>query len=72
MSNLTNTHELRSKIGAQLKDARLKANLTYTQLAEFSGVNRSTLCQIENGKWSASVDMLERIMAPLNVTLKIE
>lgn len=66
------THKLREKVGAQLKDARVKANLTCVQLAELSGVAASTISKIENGKWSASIDMLERIMTPLNVSLKIE
>lgn len=65
-------HELRDKVGAQLKDARIKAKLTGEQLAELSGVTASTISKIENGKWSASIDMIERIITPLNVTLKIE
>lgn len=65
-------HELRYKVGAQLRDARIKAKLTGEQLAELSGVIAPTISKIENGKWSASIDMLERIMTPLNVTLKIE
>ena len=65
-------HKLREKVGHQLKQARKNANLTYTQLSEISGVSRSTLCQIENGAWSASVDMLEKIIEPLNLDLNIE
>ena len=65
-------HELRDKVGAQLKDARIKANLTCEKLSELSGVTASTISKIENGKWSASIDMIERIITPLNVTLKIE
>ena len=66
------SHKLREKIGGQLKQARKNAKLTYTQLSEISGVSRSTLCQIENGVWSASVDMLEKIIEPLNLDLNIE
>ena len=66
------THKLRAKVGQQLKQARKNAKLTYTQLSEISGVSRSTLCQIENGVWSASVDMLEKIIEPLNLDLNIE
>lgn len=65
-------HKLREKVGQQLKQARKNAKLTYTQLSEISGVSRSTLCQIENGAWSASVDMLEKIIEPLNLDLNIE
>lgn len=66
------THKLREKVGQQLKQARKNAKLTYAQLSEISGVSRSTLCQIENGVWSASVDMLEKIIEPLNLDLNIE
>ena len=66
------SHKLRVKVGQQLKQARKNAKLTYTQLSEISGVSRSTLCQIENGAWSASVDMLEKIIEPLNLDLNIE
>lgn len=66
------SHKLREKVGQQLKRARKNAKLTYTQLSEISGVSRSTLCQIENGAWSASVDMLEKIIEPLNLDLNIE
>jgi transcriptional regulator with XRE-family HTH domain len=66
------SHKLREKVGQQLKQAPKNAKLTYTQLSEISGVSRSTLCQIENGVWSASVDMLEKIIEPLNLDLNIE
>ena len=64
-------HELRDKVGAQLRDARVKANLTCDQLADVSGVSKSTISKIENGKWSVSVDMLEKLLPPLGVDLYI-
>lgn len=64
-------HYLRNKVGAQLKAARIKACLTCGQLADMSGVSTSTISKIENGKWSVSLDMLEKLLPPLNVELNI-
>ena len=63
--------ELRNKVGAQLKEARVKSGLTCDQLADMSGVSKSTISKIENGKWSVSVDMLEKLLPPLDVDLYI-
>ena len=49
--------------------ARDKRNITLTQLSELTGIGKSTLNNIENGRTSPTLDQLERIAKALNVKI---
>lgn len=49
--------------------ARTKKNLTLKQLEAMSGVSKTTLNYIENGKTSPTLDQLEAIAKALDVPM---
>ena len=54
-------------IGKNIKDLRIKSNLTQEELAEKLFVTRQTVSNYENGKSRPDVDMIVRIAELLNV-----
>lgn len=57
---------LREKVGAELKALRLSRKLTTVQLAELSGVGRSHISHIENGKYNIRLDTIEQLLTALD------
>lgn len=64
--------DIRKKIGLEIRSLRESKSLTTEQLAELSGVERSTITKIELGKWSAGIDLIEKIVSPMGGTLFIK
>lgn len=56
----------RTKIGNSIKQHRKKAGYSQEDLAELMKVNRSTISKIENGKFSITIDYLEKLSFYLN------
>jgi uncharacterized protein len=54
-------------VGAQLRDARVRAGLSQTQLARRAGVPVSTVGRIERGEMSPTVQMLNRLAAAMGL-----
>jgi transcriptional regulator with XRE-family HTH domain len=59
------------KIGAFIKQERLKINKTQAQLAIEAGVNRWTISQIENGEAISMLSLIQ-IMRALNILHLLE
>lgn len=51
-------------------DARIKRKLTLVQLAELTGISKSTLSDIENLKVYPRIDQLEQIAFALDVPIE--
>ncbi len=49
-----------------VKEVREKKNYTLRQLTMISGVSKSTISKVENGKCSPTLDALEKIAIGLN------
>lgn len=49
--------------------ARDKQNITLTQLSKMTGISKSTLNNIENGKTSPTLNQLESIAKALNMRI---
>lgn len=62
----------RERIGLLIKSVRQRKGLTQEQLAELSGITRSTISKIEAGKFNASIDLLEKLIKPLGAELDIK
>lgn len=55
-------------LGDELRKARQEAGMSQEKVALQAGVDRSYLSELENNKWSPTVEMLFRICDALNVT----
>ena len=67
--------ELRSElIGQAIKEARLKRNLTQSQLGELVGVQKAQISKIENSLSNARLDTILKVFKALNakVNFKVE
>ncbi len=51
-------------------EARIRKKLTLIQLAEMSGISKSTLSDIENLKIYPKIDQLEKIAIALDVSIE--
>ncbi len=51
------------EIGKQLKQTRLNKNLTQEKLAELSGLDRSTISQLENGRAATLLTLIQVLRA---------
>lgn len=63
---------LREAIGMQIRRERKRQGLSGKQLAERAGFSEPTINKIENGRWNASVNILERLTNALGVTLTLQ
>lgn len=64
-------NSFREKIGNQLKAIRLTREMSLSEVAEKAGVTETTISKIENGKWSVSVDLLEKVCSSMDVSLTL-
>lgn len=51
---------------------RKKSGLTQMELAQFAGVGRTVIYDIEHGKASVQLDTLLKILKILNITIHLE
>jgi len=63
------SQEPATDIGSRIKQARMQAGLTQTELAERTGIKRPNIVRIESGKHRPSLDTVEKIAGALNVTV---
>lgn len=62
--------ETRRRLGDNLRNARLDANLTQEKLALLAGVDRTTLQNAEAGKTDPKLSLLLRLARSLRVPLR--
>ncbi len=60
---------LSKEFGKKIKIERIKKEISQEKLAELSGLHRTTLGAIENGKCSPTLDSIARIASALNLTI---
>lgn len=61
----------RRRIGEKIATLRKGKGLTVRQLAEKTGLNQSNISSIENGKYSAGLDVLNKIAQALDTTIDL-
>ena len=62
----------RQQIGKTLAQVRKSKQQTQKQLAKRTGINISTLSEIENGRFTGSLDIFERYLDALDFELEIK
>ncbi|TPE54312.1 helix-turn-helix transcriptional regulator [Maribrevibacterium harenarium] len=61
----------RQQLGQKIRDARKQLGKTQKQLAEQTHINKSTLSLIENGHFTGSLDIYERYLDAVGLTLEV-
>ena len=61
----------RQFIGTKAKEMRKKSAQTQKQLSEVTGLPQSTLSEIENGRFTGSLDIIERYLDELGLQLTV-
>jgi transcriptional regulator with XRE-family HTH domain len=54
-------------VGAKIKDLRKERNISQLDLATYIGIKRTSLSNIENGKYLISVDYIKMICDYFNI-----
>lgn len=72
MNNDTFFYEKRKAMGERIRELRTTQGWTHEQLAEIAGITPSNLRNIEAGKYSVGLDVLNRIAGALGAELRME
>ncbi|WP_409306257.1 helix-turn-helix domain-containing protein [Pectobacterium sp. B1J-3] len=62
----------RLSIGKKIADARKNMGNTQQQMADVTGIFKTTLSKIENGRFTGSLDILERYLDAVGLQLNAE
>ncbi len=60
------------EIGKQIKNRRKVLGLTIIELAELTGMSKTTISQIESGNSNPTFEVLKNIFEYLNMEIKVE
>lgn len=63
---------IRSAIGKRIKSIRLQRDMTQQELATAAGITKANVCNIEAGKYSVGIDVLNKIADALGVSLELK
>ncbi|TFH90274.1 helix-turn-helix domain-containing protein [Vibrio ouci] len=61
----------RSNIGKQVKQSRKQKQLTQAELAKITRINKTTISEIENGRFTGSFDIFERLLDSLDLQFSV-
>lgn len=59
----------RGEIGKKMRKARKELGYTQQKVSELSGINKTTISQIENGHFTGSFDIFERVLDAVDFQL---
>lgn len=62
---------IREEIGLIVATNRKACGLTQRELSELSGVSAQNITKIEHGRYNLSVDILEKVIKPLGLHIRI-
>lgn len=61
----------RIEIGKKVSIARKKLGYTQQKLSELTRINKTTISEIENGRFTGSFDIFERVLAGVNLQFEV-
>ncbi len=61
----------RKQIGNLVSEARKELGYTQKKLTEITGINKSTLSEIENGRFTGSFDIFERYLDSVGLEFNV-
>lgn len=62
---------IRTAIGQNIKHHRLLNEMSQQKLADKAGITKANLCNIEAGKYSVGIDVLNKITNALNIQIEL-
>ncbi|WHR58745.1 helix-turn-helix domain-containing protein [Acinetobacter haemolyticus] len=62
----------RVEIGKKVKEARKSKGYTQKKLSELTRINKTTISEIENGRFTGAFDIFERILDEVELQFGIE
>jgi len=65
-------HVKREEMGRDIRDLRQQQGMTQGQLAQMAGITQANVANIEAGKYSVGLDVLNKIAFALGVTIFIK
>lgn len=61
----------RYEIGKQVRQSRKAKHLTQVQLAKITRINKTTISEIENGRFTGSYDIFERLLDSVGLQFSV-
>lgn len=61
----------RGQIGEKVKEARKSKGYTQQKLSELTRINKTTISEIENGRFTGSFDIFERILDEVGLQFEV-
>ncbi|MFA0645869.1 transcriptional regulator [Vibrio lentus] len=61
----------RTEIGLKVKLARNAMGLTQVQVSKLTRINKTTISEIENGRFTGSFDIFERLLNAVNLQFEV-
>ena len=65
-------NKFRKSIGKQIESRRKELGLTQGELAKMCGLVQTTVSKIELGRFSVSLDLLQRVCKPLKCHMELK
>ncbi len=64
------SEDMRALFGANVRQARLKAKLTQTDVQELTGIRQHYISEIENGVWNLTLDTMTTLAHALGTDVR--
>ncbi len=61
----------RADIGKQISTSRKALGYKQQKLSEIAGINKTTISEIENGRFTGSFDIFERLLDAVDLQLEV-
>ena len=62
----------RDRIGQSIRSLRTQRDMTQQELADAAGITRANVCNIESGKYSVGLDVLNKIANAIGVKVELK
>lgn len=62
--------DIKLKVGSRLREIRIKKKLSQEALSRVSGIDRTYISDVENGRRNISIETLEAILISLEISVK--
>ena len=60
--------DVKNKVGSRLKELRIKKELSQESLSRASGLDRTYISDVENGRRNVSIEAIERLLIGIGVS----